>query len=81
MAGETPGAGVQMGAGASLAQLAAEGITPDSTASGKFEFFSWWTAGGEDFPPLALASHGLPDPFHYAYLLTGKSPDQSREHG
>jgi glucose/mannose transport system substrate-binding protein len=27
--------------------LAAEGITPDPSATGKFEFFSWWTAGGE----------------------------------
>jgi type VI secretion system protein ImpM len=41
----------------------------------------WWTAGGEDFPPLALASRGLPDPFHYSYLLTGKSPDQAPERG
>jgi len=41
----------------------------------------WWTAGGEDFPPLALASHGLPDPFHYSYLLTGKSPKQALERG
>ncbi len=32
---------------AALAALAGEGITPDPTASGKFEFFSWWTAGGE----------------------------------
>jgi glucose/mannose transport system substrate-binding protein len=30
-----------------LAALAAEGITPDPAASGKLEFFSWWTAGGE----------------------------------
>ncbi len=35
------------GAGGGLVQLATEGITPDPTASGNFEFFSWWTAGGE----------------------------------
>ncbi|MGY8631046.1 type VI secretion system-associated protein TagF [Bradyrhizobium sp. 14AA] len=31
----------------------------------------WWTAGGEGFPPMALCCRGLPDPFHYATLLTG----------
>ncbi|WP_407147007.1 type VI secretion system-associated protein TagF [Bradyrhizobium sp. ORS 86] len=31
----------------------------------------WWTAGGEGFPPLALCSRGLPDPFHYSALITG----------
>jgi glucose/mannose transport system substrate-binding protein len=38
---------VVSGAGGGLPQLATEGILPDPTASGKFEFFSWWTAGGE----------------------------------
>ncbi len=32
---------------AALDSLAAEGIKPDPSASGNFEFFSWWTAGGE----------------------------------
>jgi glucose/mannose transport system substrate-binding protein len=41
MAGETPAAG------GGLEELAAEGIKPDTSASGSFEFFSWWTAGGE----------------------------------
>ena len=36
-----------MTGGGGLPQLATEGILPDPTASGKFEFFSWWTAGGE----------------------------------
>ncbi|WP_128925207.1 type VI secretion system-associated protein TagF [Bradyrhizobium guangxiense] len=31
----------------------------------------WWTAGGEGFPSMALSYRGLPDPFHYAMLLTG----------
>ena len=31
----------------------------------------WWTAGGEGFPSMALSCRGLPDPFHYATLLTG----------
>src|SRR5687768_6963145 len=33
--------------GGTLADLQAEGVKPDDTATGKFEFFSWWTAGGE----------------------------------
>lgn len=32
---------------AALDALAAEGIKPDPAATGNFEFFSWWTAGGE----------------------------------
>jgi glucose/mannose transport system substrate-binding protein len=49
MAGETPTTGGATGGttGNALDQLAAEGIKPDPSASGKFEFFSWWTAGGE----------------------------------
>lgn len=31
----------------------------------------WWTAGGDDYPPLALCCRGLPDPYQYATLLTG----------
>lgn len=34
----------------------------------------WWTEGGGDFPPMALSSRGLPDPFHYSTMLTGKLP-------
>jgi type VI secretion system protein ImpM len=37
----------------------------------------WWTEGGEDFPPIALASRGLPDPFCYSTMLTGKIPVQA----
>jgi len=40
----TPAAG---GSGLGLDALAAEGIKPDPSASGQFEFFSWWTSGGE----------------------------------
>jgi glucose/mannose transport system substrate-binding protein len=43
-AGETPAAGDSSDM---LAALAAEGIKPDTSATGKMEFFSWWTAGGE----------------------------------
>lgn len=32
----------------------------------------WWTEGGGDFPPMALCSQGLPDPFRYSILLTGR---------
>src|SRR5947209_9266187 len=35
------------GSGLGLDALAAEGIKPDPSASGQFEFFSWWTSGGE----------------------------------
>ncbi len=34
----------------------------------------WWTAGGADFRPLALAFHLLPDPMLFAAMLTGKFP-------
>ncbi len=33
--------------GGTLADLTAEGVKGDPAATGKFEFFSWWTAGGE----------------------------------
>jgi type VI secretion system protein ImpM len=32
----------------------------------------WWTAGGGDFPPLALSCRGLPHPYRYSTLLTGE---------
>jgi glucose/mannose transport system substrate-binding protein len=44
--GATPFTG-SIGEAPPMEQLAAEGIKPDETATGKFEFFSWWTAGGE----------------------------------
>jgi type VI secretion system protein ImpM len=31
----------------------------------------WWTAGGGEFPALALSCRGLPDPYRYSTLLTG----------
>jgi type VI secretion system protein ImpM len=34
----------------------------------------WWTDGGGDFPPMALACRGLLDPFGYCAMLTGKFP-------
>jgi len=46
MAGETP----TTGTGAAMSgtdALAAEGVKADPAAKGKFEFFSWWTSGGE----------------------------------
>src|SRR5579859_1370424 len=48
--GDTATATVATGGGTAAAPLdllAAEGIKPDPSASGQFEFFSWWTAGGE----------------------------------
>ena len=32
----------------------------------------WWTEGGGNFPPMALCSRGMPDPFRYSTMLTGK---------
>jgi type VI secretion system protein ImpM len=46
---------------------------PELSAAASF----WWTAGGGDFPPLALSCRGLPDPYRYSALLTadlGDSP-------
>ncbi|WP_376987040.1 type VI secretion system-associated protein TagF [Bosea sp. R86505] len=31
----------------------------------------FWTVGGDNFEPLALVGHGLPDPYLFAGLLTG----------
>jgi type VI secretion system protein ImpM len=31
----------------------------------------WWTAGGQDYPPRAIATPGLPDPQLFAAMLTG----------
>lgn len=32
----------------------------------------FWTVGGENFEPLALVGHGLPDPYLFTGLLTGR---------
>ena len=32
----------------------------------------WWTLGGDDYQPLALACRGMPDPFLFASMLTGR---------
>ena len=32
----------------------------------------FWTVGGENFEPLALVGHGLPDPYLFSGLLTGR---------
>jgi type VI secretion system protein ImpM len=32
----------------------------------------WWTIGGENFPPIALCGHGLPDPLAFSAMLTGE---------
>jgi type VI secretion system protein ImpM len=35
----------------------------------------WWTEGGGNFPPMALCSRGLLDPFRYSSMLTGRLSD------
>jgi len=32
----------------------------------------WWTAGGEDFAPMAFCVKRMPDPFLFAGMLTGQ---------
>ena len=32
----------------------------------------WWTAGGEDFAPVAFSAKRMPDPFLFAGMLTGQ---------
>jgi type VI secretion system protein ImpM len=32
----------------------------------------WWTLGGEDFPPLAVAARRMPSPFLFANMLNGR---------
>ncbi|HLK81367.1 MAG TPA: type VI secretion system-associated protein TagF [Xanthobacteraceae bacterium] len=32
----------------------------------------WWTIGGEGIAPIALSGKGMPDPFLFAAMLTGK---------
>ena len=32
----------------------------------------WWTAGGEDFAPIAFCTKRMPDPFLFASMLTGQ---------
>jgi type VI secretion system protein ImpM len=32
----------------------------------------WWTAGGGDYPPLALSCRGMADPLLFAKMLTGR---------
>jgi type VI secretion system protein ImpM len=41
--------------------------SPELYAAASF----WWTAGGDEFPPLALSCRGLPGPYRYSTLLTG----------
>jgi type VI secretion system protein ImpM len=41
----------------------------------------WWTAGGEDFPALALVTSGLPAPARFADLLTGAFAGGARDGG
>ncbi len=41
--------------------------SPEVYAAASF----WWTAGGGEFPPLAVSCRGLPDPYRYSTLLTG----------
>jgi type VI secretion system protein ImpM len=40
----------------------------ESSAAASF----WWTEGGGNFPPMALCSRGMPDPFRYSSMLTGR---------
>jgi type VI secretion system protein ImpM len=32
----------------------------------------WWTLGGGSYPPFALSCRGMPNPFLFANMLTGR---------
>jgi type VI secretion system protein ImpM len=38
----------------------------------------WWTLGGGDYKPTGLSCRGMPDPFLYADMLTGRFKADSR---
>jgi type VI secretion system protein ImpM len=38
----------------------------------------WWTAGGEDYPGIAAAQSGMPDPYFLAGVLTGRFTAESK---
>lgn len=40
----------------------------------------WWSLGGEDFPPCALASRRMPSPFAFVGMLTGDFADTDVRH-
>jgi type VI secretion system protein ImpM len=66
-------AGTMVPGGDFAATLAALSATsPEVYAAASF----WWTAGGGDFPALALSCRGLPDPYRYSTLLTGDLAQQ-----
>jgi type VI secretion system protein ImpM len=56
-----------------MSELRANG--PELLAAASF----WWTAGGGDFPPLALSCRGLPNPYRYSALLTADLADSPCE--
>ncbi len=37
----------------------------------------WWTIGGEGFQPLAIGTKGMPEPFLFAEMLTGRLSTES----
>ena len=68
------GSGNQMGSalvgdGFAMSLAALRLANPGIYAAGTF----WWTAGGTNFPSMALSCRSLPDPYHYSILLTGRS--------
>lgn len=71
LAGGMVGTLPREGIGAAFAAL--RSARPDVYAAASF----WWTAGGGDFPPLVLACRGLPDPYSYVTLLTGRLDESS----
>ena len=42
---------------------------------------AWWTLGGDDFQPLALTCKGMPDPFVFANMLSGRLDPAIAEKG
>jgi type VI secretion system protein ImpM len=65
--GDDMAAMVTGGADFTTPMSALRAARPEVYAAASF----WWTAGGGDFPALALSCRGLPDPYRYSTLLTG----------
>ncbi|MDR7040144.1 type VI secretion system protein ImpM [Methylobacterium sp. BE186] len=68
-----PGPLAEGDARGAFAALRAAGIARSSAGA-----TYWWTLGGEEVAPRALASRGLPDPACFAAMLTGSFGRVSR---
>lgn len=60
----------RLGTGPAAAPLT---VLAGADAAGVFSHSTvWWTAGGEDYPPLGLFAAKMPDPYLMTGMLTGR---------